>query len=149
MIRGEFLDLVNYGICRAVSEAVGPERASEIMRQAGRHNFHSLVAQQPYIRENDPLKTLANIAKFLEEVGYAERVVVKRVSDKVLEMDMYGISVIKSSYELIHGGFSPSHISTNLMFAALENQGVTADLEELHFDLNTNHVKERWTLVAK
>jgi hypothetical protein len=146
MIRADFLDLINYGICRAVSEAVGPRRAEGILRQAGRYNYKQLKATRDDLQAQDPLATLENIAKFLEEVGYAKRVVVNRLSDMVLEMDMYGISVLDSSRKLVNEGFSPSHISTNLMFAALEDFGIDADLEELLFDPKENHVKERWIL---
>jgi hypothetical protein len=146
MVQACFLDLVNYGICRAVSEAVGTEKAKEILRQSGRYNYQQLRAIRDDIEAGDPLTTLENITRFLEEMGYAKRVVVTRVNDNVLEMDMYDISVLDSSRKLVDEGFSPSHFSTNLMFAALDDFGVVADLEELLFDPKENHVKERWTL---
>jgi len=35
---------------------------------------------------------------------------------------------------------------TNIMFAALEDYGISAELIDLGFDLERNHVTERWVL---
>ncbi|RLG44035.1 MAG: hypothetical protein DRN78_00775 [Thermoproteota archaeon] len=68
------------------------------------------------------------------------------MSENEPELDMFGVSVLNSSVELVESGRSPSHYMTNIMFAALEDYGISAELIDLGFDLERNHVKERWIL---
>ncbi len=141
-----FLDLVNYGICRALNERLGKEATEQIFREVGRICYRRARDQGMIEGKEDPLDALVEVARFLERMGYMERIVISRVSEDELLLDMYGVSVLRSSIELVDSGMAPSHYMTNMMFAALEEHGVTAELVDLGFDPEENHVREKWIL---
>ncbi len=75
-----------------------------------------------------------------------ERIEVTEVGEDEVVLDMYGVSVLESSIELAESGMAPSHYMTNLTFAALEEHGMAAELIDLGFDREGNHVREKWVL---
>ncbi len=141
-----FLDLINYGICRVLNERLGKEATEEIFREVGRVCYRRARERGLIERREDPLDTLVEVARFLERAGYMERIEVTKVSENELVLDMYGVSVLESSIELVESGMAPSHYMTNLMFAALEEHGIAAELIDLGFDREGNHVREKWVL---
>ncbi|MCS7138124.1 MAG: hypothetical protein NZ941_07135, partial [Candidatus Caldarchaeum sp.] len=64
-------------------------------------------------------------------------------------VDMYGVSVLDSSVKLTDEDREPSHIMTNTMFAALDEMGYEAELIDLLFDKEANHVREKWIIKPK
>jgi hypothetical protein len=72
-----------------------------------------------------------------------ERIEIKE-TDEGLQLDMYGVSVLRSSDTLVRSGMAPSHIMTNIMFAALREAGIEAELRELEIDVDKGHVREMW-----
>jgi hypothetical protein len=62
---------------------------------------------------------------------------------------MYGVSVLESSVRLTQENKQPSHIMTNTMFAALEELGYDAELIDLLFETDKNHVREKWIIRKK
>ncbi len=142
-----FLDLINYGICRTLNERFGKEATEEIFREVGRICYRRAKEKGYITRGEDPLDTLVEVAKFLERMGYMERIAITEVSEDELILDMYGVSVLESSIELVDSGMAPSHFMTNIMFAALEDHEMGAKLIDLGFDPEENHVREKWVLL--
>jgi len=145
----EFFDMLNYSICRAVNEALGKDGAESIFRKVGEINYGILKAKGEIKPSEDPLDTLEQIARYLERVGYMEKIEIKRVSDRELLLKMHGVSVLDSSVKLVDSGMAPSHYMTNLMFAALKEYGVEAELIDLGFDVEKNVVQEKWVLKGR
>ena len=140
-----FFDFVNYNLCRAISERLGEKQAIELFKRAGEIGFEELE-RSGLIETNgkSPTDVLAQIVSFLEKNGYIGRIVVKKISEHEMHVDMYQVSVLDSSVKLTNEGFAPSHHMTNLMFGALKHYGFTAELEELHFENEADHVREIW-----
>lgn len=145
----DFFDFINYNICRAVSERLGSEEAVEIYERAGEIGYAELKKTgRIQTGGQDPLDVLIQIVKFLEENGYMGRIEINRLSDTEMEVDMYQASVLDSSVRLTDESYAPSHIMTNLMFAALKDFGMSAELDELVFEEEVDHVREHWTLTS-
>jgi len=142
-----FFDLVNYGVCRAISEVLGRSAATAIFRQAGELVYAELKRQGVFTEEaQQPLDRLIQIVEYLKRSGYMGEIQIERLSDREMIVDMYQITVLNSSMRLVEEGFAPSHYMTNLMFAALKEQGLQAELVELEFDPEANHVREKWSI---
>ncbi len=99
---------------------------------------------------SDPYEVLRTVGKFLEDMGYMSKIRLTKVEENEVIIEMFGVSVIKSSIRLVEGGDSPSHFMTNLMFAALkEMSGVRADIYDLTLEqpsAETGYAKEKWVL---
>ncbi len=141
-----FLDLINYGICYVLNERYGKEETERVFKEVGKILYARIKEEGLITPAKDPMDTLIEIARFLEKMGYMARIDITRRSDRELELDMYGISVLDSSVKLVESGRSPSHYMTNIMFAALQDYGIDAELIDLGFDVKENHVKEKWIL---
>ena len=148
-ISPEFLDFFNYGVCKSLSERFGKETAAEIFRRAGEIEFEELKKLVAF-KSREPYEVLTTVGKFLEKMGYMARIELKRVEDDEVLIEMYGVSVIASSIRLTREAASPSHIMTNLMFAALKDLcGVRADIVDLTLEQpspRTGYAKEKWIL---
>lgn len=149
MVRPEFLDFVNYNICKAYSELHGPEAAEEFFRVVGKIGFRELQRLIDF-PSRKPHEVLKRVGEFLEEMGYMARIELRKVAEDKVITEMHGVSVIESSMRLIDEGASPSHIMTNLMFAALrELCGLEAEIEDLTLQQpsrKTGYARERWGL---
>lgn len=146
-VNPDFFDFVNYNFCRAISERVGREAAVQVFERAGEIGYTALKQQGVIQTEGQSaLDVLVQIVRFLEDNGYMQRIELNRISGTEMEVNMYGISVMDSSVHLTDQGYSPSHIMTNLMFAALKEFGMSAELNELEFEPDADHVREHWSL---
>jgi len=149
MIKPEFLDFVNYNICKAYSEMYGREAAANFFRRVGEIGFQELRKIISF-KSSEPFEVLKTVAEFLEEMGYLAKIQLTKVSKDEVIIEMFGVSVIKSSIRLTNQGDSPSHFMTNLMFAALkEICSLKADIQDLLLEQpsdKTGYTKEKWTL---
>jgi len=149
MVRPEFLDFVNYNICKAYSEAHGKDAAEAFFRRVGEVGFQELKRRVGF-PSSDPYEVLKTVGGFLERMGYMSKIQLTKVEENEVVIEMFGVSVIKSSIRLVEGGDSPSHFMTNLMFAALkEVSGVRADIIDLTLEqpsAETGYAKEKWVL---
>ena len=152
MIKPEFLDFLNYNICKAYSERYGKEKAEVFFKRVGEIGFTELEkflefpCKEPY----DVLKTVAD---FLEDMGYITKINLTKVEENEVIIEMYGVSVNNSSIRLTNEGNSPSHFMTNLMFSALhEISNVEAEIEDLVLELptaKTGYTMEKWIIKRK
>ena len=144
MVDAKFFDVLNYCICDAVNKYLGKEEATKLFRTMGKLHYSELRKRGMVNQDPDPIKTLENIVDYLEKSGYMGKITVTKTGDNELVVDMYDVSVLDSSIRLVDEGKSPSHIMTNTMFAALEELGYDAEIYDLFFDKNENHVREKW-----
>ncbi len=149
MVKPEFLDFVNYNICKTYSEKYGKERAEEFFRRVGEIGFEELNKMVDF-PSSDPYDVLRTVGKFLEDMGYMSKIQLTKVEEDEVVIEMFGASVIRSSIRLVEGGDSPSHFMTNLMFAALkEVSGIRADIYDLTLEqpsAETSYTMEKWVL---
>ena len=98
----------------------------------------------------DPYEVLKTVGVFLEEIGYMSKIQLSKVEEDYVIIEMFGVSVIKTSIRMVDGGSSPSHFMMNLVFAALkEMSGVHADVYDLTLQqpsAKTGYAKEKWVL---
>ncbi len=151
-IEPQFLDLVNYGVCSTLSKLYGVEDTEKIFRLAGETNFRELK-KRIRIDSSTPIATLGDIASYLEESGYMNKIELTKVTENEVIIDMYGVSVTESSMRLVEEKLAPSHYMTNMMFAALKDlHKVEADIVHLDFETpeeEIDHVREKWVLRKK
>ena len=149
MVRPEFLDFVNYNICKAYSEMHGKDAAVGFFRRVGEIGFQEMRKMVDF-PSSDPYEVLKTVGEFLERMGYMSRIQLTKVEEGEVIIEMFGVSVVKSSISLVEGGASPSHFMTNLMFAALkEVSGVHADIYDLTLEqpsAETGYGMEKWVL---
>lgn len=146
MIDENFFDTLNYCICSAVNKFVGREKAVEVFREVGRFHFKALREKGAVKVGSTPLETLESVARYLEKSGYMNKIVIQRTGENEAVVDMYGVSVLDSSVRLTDENKAPSHIMTNTMFAALDEMGYEAEMIDLLFDKEGNHVREKWVI---
>jgi len=148
-ISPEFLDLFNYGVCKSLSERLGKDAAAQVFRRAGQIEFEEMKKTSVF-ESREPFEVLRTVGKFLESRGYMARIELRKVERNEVIIEMYGVSVISSSIRLTEEGASPSHIMTNLMFAALENLcSIRADIVDLTLEKpspESGYAKEKWIL---
>jgi len=148
-IKPEFLDFVNYNVCKSFSERCGKEAAADIFRRAGEIGFENLKSIVEF-KSHEPYEVLRTVGEFLEEMGYMARINLTRVEENEVIIEMFGVSVIASSIRLTQEGASPSHIMTNLMFAALKDLcDVRADIIDLTLEQpspESGYAREKWVL---
>ena len=98
----------------------------------------------------DSYEVLKTVGVFLEEMGYMSKIQLSKVEEDEVIIEMFGVSVIKTSIRMVEGGSSPSHFMMNLVFAALkEMSGVHADVCDLTLQqpsAKTGYAKEKWVL---
>jgi hypothetical protein len=152
MIKPEFLDFVNYNICKAYSEKYGKAKAEDFFKRVGEIGFNELRKLIEFPSE-EPYDVLKTVADFLEDMGYMTKINLTNVGENEVVIEMYGVSVNNSSIRLTDEGNSPSHFMTNLMFSALrEISNVEAEIEDLVLELataKTGYTMEKWTIKRK
>jgi len=152
MVRPEFIDSINYNICKAYSELHGKDAAMNFFRRVGEIGFQELRKMVGF-PSSSPHDVLRTVAEFLEKMGYMSKIRLTKVEEDEVIIEMFGVSVTKSSIRLTEEGASPSHFMTNLMFAALEEvSGVRADIYDLTLEQpseETGYAKEKWVLKRK
>jgi hypothetical protein len=94
-----------------------------------------------------PLSNLIGIAKYLESTGYMEKILIKKLGEGEAVVEMFGVSVTKSSADLLKAGMHPSHYMTNIMLAALRRLGIHAELREVDYNEKQNSFKEHWKIL--
>lgn len=133
-------------MCDNLSRLLGKDKAEKFFREVGKTHYEELKKQGLIKVDKDPLKTLESIVDYLQSSGYMRKIVISKLSESEVVVDMFGVSVLDSSMRLTDEGKAPSHIMTNTMFAALEDLGHDVDIIDLAFDKGSNHVREKWVI---
>jgi hypothetical protein len=149
-ISPEFLDVINYAMCRAVDDFL-QDKAVQFFRIVGEHHLSEALERKLIkIEPNDkPLDVLIKIAKYLESMGYMRKILINKLSESEAVVEMHGVTVTKSSAKLIKEHKHPSHYMTNIMQAALRTLGIEAELEDLEFNEDECRFKEHWNILEK
>jgi hypothetical protein len=149
-ISPEFLDVINYAICRAGDDFL-QAKAVHFFRKVGEHHLNEALERKLIKVEADdkPLDVLIKIAKYLESMGYMKKIFINKLSETEAIVEMHGVTVTKSSVKLIKEGKHPSHYMTNIMHAALRKLGIEAELEDLEFNEEECRFKEHWKILEK
>ena len=147
-IKPEFLDIINHAICQAVNEYLD-RKAIEFFKKVGEYHLDEALKRGIIKIELDdnPLDTLIKIARYLESAGYMEKILINKLSENEAFVEMYGVSVTKSSVKMLREAKQPSHYMTNIMLAALKKLGVRAELKDVEFDEEKHHFKEYWKIL--
>jgi hypothetical protein len=147
-ISPEFLDIINFAICQAVNESLG-EGAPKFFRRVGEIHLEEALRRGLIELDLDrkPLDNLIEVARYLESAGYMERISVNKLSEGDADVEMFGVSVTKSSVDILKAGKHPSHYMTNIMLATLGRLGVQAELRDVDFDEANRHFRERWKII--
>jgi hypothetical protein len=147
-IKPEFFDIINYAICQAANEYLHG-KVIDFFRRVGEYHLDEALRRGllKIDKEDRPLDVLIKIAKYLESVGYMKKIVIQKLGEDEAFVEMYGVSVTKSSANIIREGKQPSHFMTNIMIAALKRYGIEAKLEDVKFDENGRHFKEHWKIL--
>lgn len=148
-VKPEFLDTINYSICRAVNEHFG-EKSAKFFREVGDYHLDEAV-RRGFVkidRDRKPLDNLIEIAKYLESTGYMDKIIINRLSEDEALVEMHGVSVTTSSVKLLKEGKHPSHYMTNIMLATLDRLGIRAELEDVDFDEKACRFKEHWKILG-
>jgi len=148
-IKPEFLDIINYAICQTVDEFLDG-KATEFFEKVGEYHLDEALKRGLIkIDPNDkPLDTLIKIARYLESVGYMEKIIINKLGENEALIEMHGVSVTKSSVKMLKENKQPSHYMTNIMLAALKKLGIRAELKDLEFNEEKCHFKEYWKVLG-
>jgi len=149
-ISPEFLDIINYAICQAIDEFLNG-RSVDFFRRVGEYHLdealkRGLITIEP---KDKPLNTLIKIARYLESVGYMEKIIINKLSESEALVEMHGVSVTNSSVKLLKENKQPSHYMTNIMLATLRKLGIEAELKDVEFDQEKRKFKEQWKILAR
>ena len=147
-IKPEFVDIINYAICQTVDEYLDG-KAAEFFRRVGEHHLDEALRRGLIELSDKPLDTLIGIARYLESAGYMEKILINKLGEADASVEMYGVSVTKSSVSMLKDKKQPSHFMTNIMFAALKQLGVRAELKDVGFDEEKSDFREYWKILEK
>lgn len=144
----EFLDTINYAICRAANQEFG-EKTKDFFRRVGEHHLDEAIKRGFIVLDpsGKPLDNLIGIARYLESTGYMEKIFIERLSDNEAVVEMHGVSVTRSSVDILEAGMHPSHYMTNIMIAALRRMGIQAELKDVSFDEEKSRFIEHWKIL--
>ncbi len=148
-MKPEFLDAINYSICRAVNEHFG-EKSAGFFREVGEYHLEE-ASRRGFVKidhNRKPLDNLIEVAKYLEFTGYMDKIIIDRLSEDEALVEMHGVSVTASSVKLLKEHKHPSHFMTNIMLATLDKLGIRAELEDTDFDEKACRFKEHWKILG-
>lgn len=117
----EFFDLEMYAIYGAITELFG-QKGWDVVWRSGEIAF-DYIKKQLDIKEKEPFAVMKKVAQYLETIGYAKRLNVKKTGENQFIYEMYGplgresVSRLKKKYK------DPvlPHYSTTFIFAALKD----------------------------
>ncbi|MFQ6081748.1 MAG: hypothetical protein ACE5WD_00125 [Candidatus Aminicenantia bacterium] len=147
-INQDFFDLEMYSIYRAIGELWG-EKAWKVVWRSGEILFSELN-NQLNLKKGKINEVLAALTKYLEEVGYIEKIEIVFTKKDEIEYKMRNPSILKSAFRLIKENYVPPHISTSLIVAAL-NKLFNLNVEMIGSPIQDENgwTVERWKLIEK
>ena len=147
-INYKFLDIINYAICETVNDFLDGKEL-EFFRKVG--EYHLTEASERHLLDlvidDKPLDNLIKVARYLESMGYMEKISIKKLSESEAVIEMSGVSVTDSSVKMLEQGKHPSHYMTNLMQAALRKMNIKAELRDMDYNAETGFFREYWKIL--
>lgn len=145
LINDKFFDLELYAIYKSIHELLGEDswkvvwRSGEIMISELREELH--------LEQKTPFESMRLLGKYLEKVGYLDKIEVKQTGPDQLEYVMSNPVITRGAKRLLKEGAVPPHISTSLMFGALKSIfGMKAKMIGEPVFLNDGRAVERWKI---
>ncbi len=123
----KFFDLELYCVYKAVTELFGNEQAWQLVWRSGKVMFEE-ICREKNLRITDPIEIMEKITEYLEEAGYSEKLAVRRTGEDSIEYEMLRPAIGPGAQRLIKEGAVPAHISTSVLFAALNKFGLKAEI---------------------
>lgn len=142
----EFFDLEMYAIYRAIYDLLG-EETWKIVWRSGEILYNEIKDRIGAAGEKDPFNVLKKVANWLKEVGYIKEIEVNKASEDEVEYIMSDPIIARGARRLISEGRVPPHVSTALMFAALKDFNIRAEIVGEPRFLPDGRVVERWKLI--
>ncbi|MBI4188322.1 MAG: hypothetical protein HY529_03845 [Chloroflexi bacterium] len=117
---GQFANHYMYGIWRAISEMLPRETGEAILERTSEIVFDEIQKEQG-INETEPMALLQRLARYFEEIGYAEETI-EPIGPYELKRSMTNLTLTDCPAKLGKEGYiipGPSH---HIMWAALKKQ---------------------------
>ena len=143
-IKEDFFDIIIYSIYKSIFEMVG-KQAWEIVWRSGEIALKQIEEKMGVI-ESDLFKSLQNLARYLEDMGYVSSIEFKKLSQKRFQYIMSNPVILKAATSLISEKMIPPHISTSLMFALLRRFNKQAKMVREPEFLEDGRVVETWEI---
>jgi|Deesub1362B_J571_1020462.scaffolds.fasta_scaffold05340_4 hypothetical protein len=142
----DFFDLEIYAIYYAIYDLVG-EDTWKVVWKAGEIVYNEIKDKIGAADAKDPFESLKKLAEWLKKVGYIEDIEVRKVAEDEIEYVMLNPIITSGAKRLIQEGRVPAHISTALMFAALKQFNMKAEMVGEPKFLPDGRAVERWKLI--
>lgn len=143
-IKEDFFDIIIYSIYKSIFEMVG-EQAWEIVWRSGEIALKQIEEKMGVI-ESDLFKSLQNLARYLEDMGYVSSIEFKKLSQKRFQYIMSNPVILQGATSLMAEKMVPPHISTSLMFALLKRFNKQAKMVKEPEFLEDGRVVETWEI---
>jgi hypothetical protein len=142
----DFFDLEIYAIYHAVYDLV-KEDTWKVVWKAGEIVYDEIKDKIGVVGEKDPFKVLKKLAEWLKQVGYINDIELHKIAEDEIEYVMFEPIITPGAKRLIKEGRVPAHISTSLMYAALKQFNMRAEMVGEPRFLPDGRVIERWKLL--
>ena len=123
----DFFDLEIYAIYYAIYDLIG-EDTWKVVWKVGEIVYEEIKDKIGATDVKDPFEALRKLAEWLKKVGYIEDIEVRKVAEDEVEYIMLNPIITPGAKKLVKEGRVPAHISTALMFAALKQFNMKAEM---------------------
>jgi len=147
-VSSDFFDLELYAVYRAAHELVG-EETWKIVWRVGEIVYERIKEEIGAAKARTPAEALARVLEWLKEVGYVEDAGLREVSAEEIEYTMLNPAILLGAQQLISEDRVPAHVSTAIMFAALGQFGLRAEIVGEPEFLPGGYMVEKWRLVRR
>jgi len=145
VISNKLLNMYLFSIFYVLYEKLGDELWS-VVKEAGKILYREIRKELGIPQRKEVFNVLEKLIDFLVKEGYFEDADIKALPGNIIEYRMKNPVILPSAKRLIELKMVPPHISTFLLFAALEEMGYTAELLEVSESAN-GWVIEKWRLM--
>jgi len=141
-----FFNLEIYAIYHAMYDLIG-EDAWRVVWKVGEIVYAEMKEDIGISGAENVFDALKKLAEWLKRVGYVEDAQVRKVAEDEVEYVMLNPIIGAGAKRLIEEKRVPAHISTALMFAALKQFNMKAEIVGEPAFLSDGKVVERWRLI--
>lgn len=142
----DFFDLEIYAIYHAIYDFVG-EDTWKVVWKVGEKVYAEIKEDVGAAGAENVFDALKRLAEWLKRVGYAEDIQVHKVAEDEVDYVMLNPIIAPGAKRLIEEGRIPAHVSTAVMFAALKQFNMKAEMVGEPTFLPDGRAVERWKLI--